>query len=299
MLTLFFARGFAVVLGVYFVLVAFTSTVQPAADGLIARMAASHQLEYGRMRLWGGLGFAAISSLSGLLWTKFGYAPIFLACGTLFLLFAPSARLLEEGNAAPLDQRFRLSQALRDPGMQTALLVSLVVGLGWGLSTPFLGVYIEILGGNATQIGVLYAVAAIVSSQAMRLQGRGVQIIGEAGMLALGCACMAVNYGVIAAVRDPNWFIVSGALEGVGFASFFIGTVQIVDRRTEIGRSITMQSIRNGLTYGIAPLLTSPVGGFVFGRFGAGVFAITASLMLIGVLIALLGREGFKQSTHH
>ncbi len=297
LLTLFFARGFAAVFGAYLFLAAFSSLVQPLADGLIAQMAQRHRLEFGRMRLWGGLGFAVVAALSGWLWSRLGYTPMFLACGTSFLVFAIGAGLLEEGAAPPSDQPFRLSMVWHDPGMLTALAVSLVVGLGWGLSTPFLGVYVERLGGNAAQIGLLYAVAAIVSSQVMRFQARWVRKLGDANVLAFGCVCMAVNYAVIASVHNPNLLIVSSALEGVGFALFFVGTVRIVDQRAAVGRSSTLQSIRNGLTYGIAPLLASPAGGLLFGSVGAGVFVLTSGLMLTGTMIALLGRQRLEQRT--
>ncbi len=296
LLALFFARGFTAVFGAYLFLAACTSVVQPLADGLIAQMSARHRLEYGRMRLWGGLGFAAVAALSGLLWSRLGYTPMFLACGTFFLVFAIGAGLLEEGAATPSDQRFRLSLVWHDPGMLTALTVSLVIGLGWGLSTPFLGVYVARLGGNAAQIGLLYAVAAIVSSQVMRFQARWVRKLGDASVLAFGCTCMAVNYAVIAFVHNPNLLIASSALEGVGFALFFVGTVRIVDQRAPVGCSSTLQSIRNGLTYGIAPLLASPAGGLVFGAGGAGVFMLTSGLMLIGAIIALLSRQRLERN---
>jgi MFS transporter, PPP family, 3-phenylpropionic acid transporter len=297
LLVLFFARDFVAVLVAYLFLATFTSLVQPLADGLIVRMAVRYRLEYGRMRLWGGVAFAVVALVSGWLWSRLGYTPMFLVCGVLFLVFAASAGLLKENITAPSKQRFQPSQVLGDPGMLSVLAVSLVVGLGWGLATPFLGVYIESLGGSATQIGLFYALVGIGSIPTMRFQAYWVRKLGNAGVLALGCACMAINYAGIALVQDPNWLVVTSPLEGVGFALFFVGTVHLVDQRATSGRSSTMQAIRHGLTYGIAPLVASPIGGLVFGFSGAGVFALASGLMLVGAFIALRGRKRLEQNT--
>jgi hypothetical protein len=66
--------------------------------------------------------------------------------------------------------------------------------------------------------------------------------------------------------------------------------VRIVDDRAEPGRSSTLQSIRNALVFGIAPLVASPSGGAIFGVLGAGVFAITGVLMLVAVGIVVVRR---------
>ena len=296
MIALFFARGFTSVLIVYTVFAAFTSVVPPVADGLIVRMAVKHKIEFGQMRLWGSLSFAITSALSGWLWGRIGYAPMFLISGALFLLLAPVALSLEEASPAPVRAKFSAGNILRDSGTLTVLLLSLVVGLALGLSTPFLGVNIERLGGSALQIGLLYAVIAIAEVPVMRLEARLARLIGDAGVLAVACVCFTLVYVSFALIPDPNWLIVFSLLEGVGFALFFVATVRIVDDRAEAGRSSTLQSIRSALTFGIAPLIASPSGGTIFSAIGPGVFAITAALMLVSVGIVLARRKTLHSS---
>jgi MFS transporter, PPP family, 3-phenylpropionic acid transporter len=296
MIALFFTRGFTPVLIVYAVFAAFTSVVPPVADGLIVRMAVKHKLEFGRMRLWGSLSFAITSALSGWLWGRIGYAPMFLISGALFLLLAPVALSLEETTSVPVRAKFSAGNILRDSGTLTVLLLSLVVGLALGLSTPFLGVNIERLGGSALQIGLLFAVIAIAEVPVMRLEARLARVVGDAGVLAIACACFTSVYAAFALIPDPNWLIVFSLLEGVGFALFFVATVRIVDDRAEAGRSSTLQSIRGALTFGIAPLLASPSGGAIFAAIGPGVFAITATLMLVAVGIALARRNTLRSN---
>jgi PPP family 3-phenylpropionic acid transporter len=295
MIALFFARGFVAVLLAYTLLAVFTSIVPPLADGLVARMGARHGLEYGRMRLWGSLSFAIASGVFGWLWGRIGYEPMFLVAGALFLVFAPTVRWLEEGVAPPPGERFQPSNVTRDAGMVMVLGLSLVIGLGLGLSTPFLGVNIEHLGGNATQVGLLFAFIAIAEVPVMRLESRLARAIGDAGVLALGCACFAGVYGTFALVRDPNILIVTSLLEGCGFALFFVATVRIVDERAASGRSSTLQSFRNGLAFGLAPLMASPTGGALFGAVGPLVFGMTAVLMVVGAIMALAGRRALMQ----
>ena len=291
LLALFFVRGFWPVLLVFLVYAAFTSFVPPVADGLVARMAVKHGLEYGRMRLWGSLSFAITSVVFGWLWGLWGYTPMFLVSAVMFVLFAPTTRGLEEGVSPPVGERFRVQSGLQDAGLVLVLVLSLLIGLGLGLSAPFLGVNIERLGGTALQIGLLFGAIAIAEVPVMRLEARLARSVGDAGVLALACLCFAAVYATFALVKDPNVLILVSLLEGTGFALFFVGTVRIVDERATAGRSSTWQSVRNGLAFGLAPLVGSPLGGAIFDARGPLVFAVTAVVMLVGALVAFFGRR--------
>ena len=74
---------------------AMRSPALPIADGLIARMAVRHQLNFGDMRLWGSLGFAAVSILSGIIWQRTGYSYMFMAAAISVLPALVIARKFE------------------------------------------------------------------------------------------------------------------------------------------------------------------------------------------------------------
>ncbi|MER3462194.1 MAG: hypothetical protein C4342_04115 [Armatimonadota bacterium] len=290
LLALFFAKGLVALSVAYFTLATAYSLVLPLGDGLIARLAAHHGLEYGRMRLWGSLSFALVSVGGGWLWDRIGYAPMFPLAGLLLLLFAPCVLVLEEGHTTAARERFRLQSLWRDRGLLIILLVSLLVGLGLGLTDPFLGLSLKRLGGDAFQIGLLFAVMALAELPTMRLEHTLARRLGNSGALLLGCGLFTLGYGLFALVRRPEAMILASVFVGLGFGLVFVATVRVVDTLASAGRVSTLQSVRNALTFGITPLLASPLGGLVFEHVGQWVYALTAGCMALAGWTAWAGR---------
>ncbi|MDX2008061.1 MAG: MFS transporter [Meiothermus sp.] len=263
--------------------------VLPLGDGLIARMAARHRLEYGRMRSWGSLSFALCSAIFGWLWSQVGYEPMFWIAGLLILALAPSALVFEETPAPPAGERFRWGGLLKDRGLVVVLLVALFFGLGLGFTDPFLAISMERLGGSAFLIGLLFLCIALPELPTMQLEQTLARRLGNAPTLALGCAVFAVGYGLLAIVKTPMEMLLAAPLLGVGYGLIFVGTVRLVDARVKAERISTVQSVRHALAFGITPLLAGPVGGAVFASVGQSFYFLTALCLLVALAVALWG----------
>lgn len=271
------------------------SLVLPLSDGLIARLAAHHGLEYGRMRSWGSLSFAVCAALFGGLWGWVGYEPMFWITGTLLILLAPSVLVLEETHPPPPGERFRLSHLLRDRGLGVVLLVSLFFGLGLGFTDPFVGVSMERLGGSPFLIGLLYLCIALPELPTMQLEGTLARRLGNAPTLMLGCAVFVLGYTLLALVRAPLPMLWVAPLVGVGYGLLFVGTVRLVDARVTPERISTVQSIRHALAFGITPLLAGPIGGAAYQHFGQQFYGLTALCMGAALIVTLLGRKELER----
>ncbi|NBU65037.1 MAG: MFS transporter, partial [Chloroflexia bacterium] len=77
------------------------SPIAGIGDGLVAKMAVTHNVNFGAMRMWGSFGFAAIAIISGISWEKLGYQPMFVVACLGFLPVAWLATRLDEEAAAP------------------------------------------------------------------------------------------------------------------------------------------------------------------------------------------------------
>jgi MFS transporter, PPP family, 3-phenylpropionic acid transporter len=66
-------RTFAGILVVMALAALFRGPIAGLSDGLGARMAVRHNLDFGRMRVAGSIGFAFFSIVFGFVWNRFGY----------------------------------------------------------------------------------------------------------------------------------------------------------------------------------------------------------------------------------
>jgi PPP family 3-phenylpropionic acid transporter len=291
LLAMYWAKGPAVLVATFFGLSLGYSLVIPLGDGLVARLAAQHRLEYGRMRAWGSLSFALASALFGWLWGQVGYQPMFWIAGVLMILLAPSALVLDEAPAPPQGERFNLLVLLQDRGLLIVLLIALFFGLGLGFTDPFLGVSMERLGGTPFMIGLLFLCIALPELPTMHFEQTLARRIGDGPALMLGGLVFAVGYGALALVRTPIQMLGVAPLLGVGFGLIFVGTVRLVDLKASPGRISTLQSIRHALAFGITPLLTGPIGGAVYERVGQSFFWLTVACLLLLLGVAWWGRK--------
>ena len=91
-----FPRTFAGFLPVFAMYAVFLSPISPITDGLLARMASNFRLDYGRIRLWGSVGYGLTSIVMGAVYTRIGYDSIFLVTGLLILPVSLLSLLLVE-----------------------------------------------------------------------------------------------------------------------------------------------------------------------------------------------------------
>jgi MFS transporter, PPP family, 3-phenylpropionic acid transporter len=276
-------------------LAATATAAQPLADGSIARMGARHNIEFGRMRLWGGVGFSITAAAAGFAWSRIGYTWMFIFCGVAMAAFATSARLIEQTQHADTAHHVPIAGAMHDTGLLACLAICLCVGIGWGLSTPFLGLHIKHIGGTSTHVGLWYSLVGLGSIPTMRFHHRIAHQLTAAGALALGCTSMALNYTCVTLITDPSWLVLTAPLEGVGFALFLVGTIQLIDRRSTSEHVSTLQSVRHGLTYGLAPLVAGPIGGIIYTNHQRTVFATTTATMLAAATIAATAHRHLNQ----
>ncbi|RIH80305.1 MFS transporter [Meiothermus hypogaeus] len=273
LLGLYFARGFGGVLLGMAALGLSLALVAPLADSLIGRMASRNGLEYGRMRLWGSLSFALASSLAGLAWARVGYEAMFIVAAVATLPLIAIARTLPE--MAATEVRGSLLTTLHDlfhHDRGTLLLLGsvLLMGFGVGLAAPFLGLAIQDRGGAAAMVGLLYGTIALVEIVTMRYERRLSRWLGDAGVLMLSAGLYALAYVGMALANSPVLMLACGMLVGMGFGLFFVGSVRIVDARAKAHRVSTLQSLRNGLAFGLAHLIAGPVGGALYQAQGPG-----------------------------
>ncbi len=303
LLGLYFARGFGGVLLGMAALGLSLALVAPLADSLIGRMASRNGLEYGRMRLWGSLGFALASSLAGLAWARVGYETMFIVAAVATLPLVALARALPEVAAAEVG-RGSLLHTLHDlfrhdRGTLLLLASVLLMGFGVGLAAPFLGLAIQDRGGAAAMVGFLYSTIALVEIVTMLYERRLSRWLGDAGVLMLSAGLYALAYIGMALASSPALMLACGMVVGMGFGLFFVGSVRIVDARAQAHQVSTLQSLRNGLAFGLAYLIAGPVGGALYQAQGPGALFLLVAFFFSLAFWLLWGAQGAINTPPH
>ncbi len=295
-------RTTATLLPVMLLLGLFRCPVAAVGDSLVSRMALRHGLNFGRMRLWGSLGYALVSVACGLLWQRVGFGPMFVAAGLLFLPVVPVAAQLEEGPGARQGAGAGppLGAALRAPALRAVLLATTLVGAALGMESAFAGVYMAHLGGDDLTIGVLAAVVALSELPTLRYGAAIARLLGDRGALLLSYGLLGAAYLGYGLAAHPWALVAWGGVLGIAFGLFFVSTVSSLNRHSPPGWSATIQAIMNAGAFGLAQLVAGPLGGVIYdSRGGSTVFVACAAVVgLAALLIAGAAASGAFDADH-
>ncbi|NSW54165.1 MAG: MFS transporter [Anaerolineae bacterium] len=294
------------------------SAVMPLGDGVIVRMAQKHNLEFGRLRLWGSLGFAVFGTFGGWLWSEVGYSFIYIAGFLGYLVVAFFAGNLEEPavheaeieipvpeeEGLPLPKPKTIIQLLLG---DTVLLLFLVAAFLRSSSElmffSFSGIYIDALTGNAFYAGLINGGSAILEIPVMINAQRLIQRFGLAPLVVVGFFVQAAGLAVFALSSSP-WLMYAGStLRNMGFALYFVAAVQFIDRRAGKNDATSYQGLLSGISWGLAPLLATPLAGIVYQQWSAQWVFLLATLIctfsaVVMIPVAVLFRREEKQRAH-
>ncbi|HUS95368.1 MAG TPA: MFS transporter [Hyphomicrobiaceae bacterium] len=291
-----FPRTFAPLMGLVLLRAVLFSPMMPIGDGMVARMAARHRIDYGKLRLWGSLSFAVAAIGCGALWQRWGFQAMFIATSVLTLPVLWAATGLEE-NARVTARAASpsLRDIRRDRGLIAILAAAFLIGIAEGMYGTFSGVYMDHLGGGQVWVGALFGLSALCELPVMLYSGAIFRKLGKPVGVLLAYGLVGLAFVGYALARQPWLMLAFAMVKGMGFALYFVGNVSLMDERAPESWTSTLQSLMNAASRGLAPLLTVPLGGWLADILGLQAIFIgagMAALLATGVLlVAVLGRQ--------
>ncbi len=286
-------KTFLALLPIASILAMISSSILPISNSLIARMAQRHSLDFGKLRFWGSLSFALGSITFGALWERYGFDAMFIACAVAFIPVMGLAFTLEESAAQRSEERHSLRRVLQDRGLTALLAATFLYGVGETLYANFSGIYMDSLGGGQQLVGAIFGLSALAELPAMRYGGDAARKFGRPTVILVGYMAMIIAYFGYALSATPGLLLFYGVLKGFGFGLSYAVAIALVDARAPESWSSTLQSLMTAMSWGLAPLITLPLGGWLSDLLGlpvvflgAGIAQVAATAIL---LFAILG----------
>ncbi len=268
------------------------SPVMSIADSLIVNMASRNDLNYGNMRLWGSVGFAASAMIFGMVWQRFQFTLMFLTGSLLMVPLFLIASTLDEVKTQDYGERQSIAGIFKDSGLVILILVSFLMGISNAMSMAFEGIYVTTLGGGNMQVGMVVGVAAVGEILTMHKSRAIASRLLNANTLILSLVMMGIaNIGYVLA-GNPWVMIPLAAIKGLGFGLFFTNIVRIVNERAPKEWVTTTQSLRAIAMFSVAQLVAGPLGGLVLDRISPSfIFVICASALGMAALVVGIAKQ--------
>jgi MFS transporter, PPP family, 3-phenylpropionic acid transporter len=179
-------------------------------------------------------------------------------------------------------------------------LASFLMGGAIFMAIVFTGLFMKHLGGGEHMVGLVMGIPGLIEIPLMLSSGWIMRRIGGVKMLLIGYGL--IGAGMLGSGLSTTPHDVDGVqpVKGPGFALFMVGTVVMIDRYAGEWAA-TIQSLNAAASFGLAPLIASPVAGLIYdGISPAAVFltaaGLIASAMAVMVVGTVMGRKVIVRS---
>lgn len=262
----------AAVLGLMFL---HTSAMMPMSEAAMAHLVSSggafDAKRYGRVRLWGSLGFLVTVFAAGAWFEHFGMGH-FPAWTVLSLLAVVASVwwLPDLKEAVPAHEKKQpVLPILKKRSVQWFFATAFFHVLSHMGIYIFFSLYLDALGYSKTMIGLLWAVSVIVEIAWFFTQSRWLPRFSLTAWL-LVCAAVAVLRMGVTASSAAVWplLLLAQALHGLTFAAHHSVCIALLSHHfpgTLRGRGQALYAV---LGYGLPGVLTGLAGGVLSARFG-------------------------------
>jgi MFS transporter, PPP family, 3-phenylpropionic acid transporter len=281
---------FYVLLIVFAVFNWFMAPVGPLSDSLTFRITTEASQSFGSIRLFGSLGFALTALLSGWILGHFGFGAtgnVFLFYGIIALLGCVFLRDTTVSNKkitlTGLRQLFQHREYVR------FLVLVLILSIPHRINDGFLGVYVQSLGGSTELVGLSWFFATVSEAVFMGFSFRYLRDEKELVLIAVAALAYCVRWALTAMLGNAVSVAYLQLFHGLTFAVYYLAAFHYIDKIIPEEWKATGQSIFAAVFFGLAGMIGSILGGWVFDRYG-GHTLYTSMIVIsaVGFILTLL-----------
>ena len=272
----------------------FTAPIVPLADNTVLEILADRRDRYGRIRLWGAIGWGAAAPPIGWLveqfglgWSFHGYLALMLIC-LLIALCLPVARV---HLSSPFQQGLRT--LLADPQWRLFLFVAFIGGAGLGFVHHFLFLYMGDIGASQSTMGWALTTATLSELIFFFYTDRWLRRWGVRPLLIVAMLATAFRLLAYSATDAPYLVLVIQFLHGPSFAMMWTAGVSYAGRLAPPGLGATAQGLFTGVNFGLAGGTGALVGGYLYEHWGsAAMYRWAGIAVLAGLLLFIVASRG-------
>ena len=262
---------------------------------------------YGRLRLWGSIGWGTGALAMGVLNDRYGFGPNFAFYGTfnflkvaILAMVVPSerqittAKLLSPPRTPELENWAALWNVLRSWKLMMFLGEIFLFGAAIGVVERLLFVYIvDVLHGGATLCGLVVLVSSLCNIPIFHHGALLLDRLGTENLMLLSQLCYFTRvFGYTVLEPQTKYYILFlETLHGLTFATLWVAAVDQARSLAPPGWDTSLQSALQSVYYALGPGVGALVGGFLWRSFSPRVMYRSFAAAVFGLFVLRLLRR--------
>lgn len=290
--TFFFFRDFAGLFLGMAVMAFFWSASLPLVEALTLAQLKGHPDRYGRIRLWGSVGFIVAVTAAGVLLDATGLPALLWICLALLAGILGIALLLGE---SPPDTMHAvhapLGRELLRPAVVAFLAACFFMSAAHGPFYFFYSIHLVAAGYGKTLVGALWSLGVVAEIVVFITMPQLLRAFSLRAILLFSVGAAVVRFLLIGwAVESLPLLLLAQLLHGATFGAFHAGGVAMLNRWFAPQHQARVQAIYGSISFGAGGMLGGLLAGQTWESLGPALtFTIGAGFAAIGWLLMWRG----------
>ncbi|MEO7728069.1 MAG: MFS transporter [Burkholderiales bacterium] len=297
---LFAAQSFDALLAVVLLMSFFLSAALPQIEVTTLSHLGEHSAQYGRVRVWGSIGFIAAVLVVGyvldvvairvLLWIMF----FILSAVVALLIVVPEA---PQGEHA--QRHTPIAHVIRQPQVVALIAACALMAVAHGPYYTFYSIHLVGFGFTKSAVGWLWSIGVICEIAIFFWMAHLFRAYTLRQVLIASFALTAIRFALIAACADNLvLLVIAQTLHAASFGSFHAAALGYVHRFFRGRHQARGQAIYTSLSFGLGGTLGGLYAGYAWEHFGAvPTFGGASLFAFIGMLILWRGLDEREPQT--
>lgn len=287
---LFSAQTFLMILLAFIAFNFFNSAMASLTEAFTLSHARQSNSDYGRVRMWGEVGVGASSFVLGILIDSLGIQYLWVIYLVLISLAICALMFTKDTKATPEPVDLSgLVTLFKQPRLLWFLFMVLLVAIPHRMNDSMFAVYLEMLGGSSSQLGLAWAIATASTVPTMLFVGRMINRWNELGIFIVASLVYAGRWLVYSFVDSPNLLMAAQAFHSFTFPLFFVASIQYIAIIVPNHLRATGIAAYSVVFAGIGGIIGNAAGGYLMNEFGGfAAYASGGGLALIGAVAAII-----------
>lgn len=266
----------------------FQVALPPISNTLILSSIQNTSYQFGAFRLWGSLGFAVISLISGQLidWLNIGNLG-FIYGALIIVPLALCFGLPEQQSTVQQASLKGMSALLTNRYFIVFLLLSTLVSIPNRMNSIFIGLYIQDLGGSEVYVGLASFWAAIGEIPVFLLLDRYLKKTSKVmvGGLVIVSLLFALRWMLMGVAETPWEIVAIQFLNAVTAGVFLYIGAHLCESLVSEAYQTSGQTWYALFWKGVAGVLGGVLGGWIFSEEGPkGIYSIASMMAILGMI---------------
>lgn len=257
------------------------SPIMPVVDNSVLEALGRERSKYGKVRLFGAIGWGVAAPLVGVLIDRLGLRIVFPVYGALMTLTLGVSFLLPVGHGrlgTNIRAGFRMMAS--DRRWATFLAVVMIRGIGGAFILHFLFIYLADIGGSGTLRGVALAIATAGEMVVFFYAHAVLERFGPRRTILFALGATALRLFLYSVISNPVLALAVQVMHGATFSLFLVAAVNYAKELSPPGMGATAQAVLTSTNMGAGGIIGALLGGLLYDRIGIQPMFMAAAILL-------------------